>query len=341
MNELNPNFVYDAVDEAVWKNELDPFLPSRIFDFHGHTYLAEFSPSKQGESSNPSTPSVVNGYPHEAFAAVEARLWPGREFKALVFGTVAGDVDIDATNAYARQAAEIYGWHALMVPHIEDDANAHLDRIREGGFLGLKPYYSFVRDKSPAEVTLDDMVPPAMREAADRAGLILTVHIPRPGRLADPVNIEGLRRLCSDCPNAKVMLAHFGRSYFPEAIGDGLALADLPNLYPEMSMVQDWEVYEAVFNTFDRSRIIFALDLPVAQEKGKCLGINGQRHFFTQKKHLWSIHAEPGIYEIRCTLFAYEMARAAKKASERCGLTRDEIDGYFWANAQRLVDGLV
>jgi predicted TIM-barrel fold metal-dependent hydrolase len=338
---MNPNFVYDAVDEAVWRDELDPFLPPRIFDAHGHVYLAKFAPSKTAESRNPSHPHVVDEYPHEAFAAVEARLWPGREFKALVFGAVAADVDIEATNAYAAEAAKTYGWHASMVPAIDDNADTILDKIRAGSFVGLKPYFTFVRGKSAAEVTLDDMVTPAMREAADRAGLIITTHIPRPGRLADPVNIEGLRRLCGDCPNAKIVLAHFGRCYFPEAIGDGLSLADLDNLYPELSMVQDWEVVEAVLGTFDRSRILFGLDLPVAQEKGKCLGINGQRHFFTKNPHPWSIHAEPGVYEIRCTLFAYEMARAIRKASERLGLSRAEIEGVFWNNATGMVESVV
>ena len=340
MSELNPNFVYDEIDERVWREELDPFLPPKIFDFHGHAYLARFAPSKMEESRNPSHPGVVTEYPHEAFAEVEARLWPGRQVKALVFGTVAADVDVDATNTYAAEAAEKYGWHALMVPRMDDDADTILDTCRAGGFLGLKVYYSFVRDKAPADVTLEDMITPAMRQAADRGGLILTTHIPRPGRLADPVNIDGLRRLCNDCPNANVMLAHFGRCYFTEAIGDGLSLADLPNLYPEMSMVQDWEVYEAVFNAFDRTKIVFGLDLPVAQEKGKCLGINGQRHFFTKRPHPWSIHNDPDSYEVRCTLFAYEMARACKKAAERCGLTGGEIEDVFWNNAQRIVDSV-
>lgn len=339
MHNVNPNFVYDAIDEQVWREELDPFLPARIFDFHGHVYLKSHAPSKTEESSNPSHPTVVDEYPHEAFAEVERILWPGREVKALVFGTVAADADIDATNAYAAKTAEKYGWHALMVPNIRDDVDALLRKVRAGGFLGLKPYFTFVRNKPAADVTLDDMITPAMREAADQAGLIVMTHIPRPGRLADPANIEGLRRLCTDAPNAKIILAHFGRSYFPEAIGRGLSLADIPNLYPEASMVQDWEVYEAVFSTFDRSKVLFGLDLPVAQEKGKCLGINSQRHFFTKRPHKWSIHAEPGTYEVHCTLFAYEMVRAAKKAAERCDLSRAEVEAFFWDNAARLVAG--
>jgi len=340
MSDLNPNFVYDKIDERVWAEELDPFLPPKIFDFHGHTYLARFAPSKMAESRNPSHPGVVTEYPHEVFAEVESRLWPGRTVKALVFGTVAADVDLAATNAYAAEAAATYGWHALMVPGMEDDADTILDKCRAGGFLGLKVYYSFVRNKPVPEITLEDMITPAMREAADRAGLIVTTHIPRPGRLADPVNIRGLRRLCKDCPNAKIILAHFGRCYFPEAVGDGLSLCNIDNLYPELSMVQDWEVVEQVLNAFDRWRILFGLDLPVAQEKGKCLGINGQRHFFTKRPHPWSIHNDPDSYEVRCTLFAYEMVRAIKKASERAGLSRAEVGNVFWNNGQRIVESV-
>ena len=198
--------------------------------------------------------------------------------------------------------------------------------------------WTFVTDKAQNDVTLEDMVTPAMREAANRDGLIITTHIPRAARLADPVNIAGLRKLCNDAPNAKIVLAHFGRSYFPEAVGDGLSLADLPNLYPELSMVQDWEVVEAVLKSFDRSKILFGLDLGVAQLKGKCMGINGQRHFFTKRPYAWSAHVPEGGYKVKCTLFAYEMARAIKKASERLGLARAESDAIFWDNACRLVD---
>jgi hypothetical protein len=101
-------------------------------------------------------------------------------------------------------------------------------------------------------------------------------------------------------------------------------------------MVQDWEVVEAVLANFDRSRILFGLDLPVAQEKGKVLGVNGQRHFFTKRPHSWSAHVPEGGYQVRCTLFAYEMVRAIRKASERAGLSRAEVEGIFGGNARRL-----
>lgn len=335
----NPDFVYDQIDVQVWREELDAFLPPRIFDFHGHVYVKE-SLHHAERRDDPSMPHVVDEYPHEVFAAVERQLWPGREVKALVFGTLPAGVDIDAANRYAAAAARVHGWQALMIPPINDDAETLLLKVREGGFLGFKPYWTFVTWKAQNDVTLEDMITPAMREAADRARLILMTHIPRAGRLADPVNIQGLRRLAADCPNAKIVLAHFGRSYFLEAVGDGLSLADLDNLYPEFSMVQDWEVIEAVLTHFDRRKVLFGLDLPVAQEKGKCLGINGQRHFFTKRPHKWSAHVDPDSYEVRCTLFAYEMVRAIRKAAEKVRLTKAEVEDIFWNNAQRLVEAV-
>jgi len=333
----NPNFVYDADDEKVWREELDGFLPKRLFDFHGHVYLAEHKPSLGKAKPNPSRPVVVREYPHEVFAEVERCLWPGRKVNALVFGSVDAKVDLDSTNAYTREAARAHGWEALMVPSMTDDADTLLSKVREGGFLGFKPYWTFVTSKAQNDVTLEDMVTPAMREAADRGGLIITTHIPRAGRLADPVNIAGIRRLCEDAPNAKIVLAHFGRSYFVEAVGDGLSLADIDNLYPELSFVQDWEVVEMVLGAFDRKKILFGLDLPVAQEKGKMIGINAQRHFFTKRPHKWSAHVDADSYPVHCTLFAYEIVRAIKKAAQKSGLTQTEIEDVFWNNAERLV----
>ena len=105
-------------------------------------------------------------------------------------------------------------------------------------------------------------------------------------------------------------------------------------------MVQDWEVIEAALRAFGPRKVMFGLDLPVAQEKGKLISVNGQRHFFTKRPHSWSVHAEPGSYEVRCTLFAYEMVRAIKRAATNAGLTDGEIEDIFHNNAQRLIDSI-
>lgn len=330
----------EDVDRPVWRDELDPFLPARIFDCHSHIFLAEHRPSRRGESRNPSHPSVCEAFPLENYVHSMHRLFPGREVRALLFGTIDREADLDVINSYVNARARQAGFEALMVIPPGLKTTEIEQKLEAGGFLGFKPYFTFVQDKPAEEVTLEDMIDAPMREVADRLALILMVHIPRPGRLADPVNVEGLERLCRECPRAKVVLAHFGRAYFPEAVGNLDGLPDLENLYVDCSMVQDVEVLETVLRRFDHSRIMFGLDMPVAQEKGKLLGINGQRHFFTKRIHPWSIHNSAGSYRIRCTFMAYEMVRALKKAIERCGLGPDVVEKVFHDNAAELVDSV-
>jgi hypothetical protein len=201
---------------------------------------------------------------------------------------------------------------------------------------GFKPYWYLAGDSLDA-VTLADMISPAMLRLAGARRLIVMTHIPRTGRLADPRNIDGLQRLCDAAPNAQFVLAHLGRSYTPESIRPIDALCDRPNLWADCSMVQDWEVIAHALSVFPRDRFLFGLDLPIAQEKGKLISVNGQRHFFTARPHRWSVHAEPGSYEVRCTLFAYEIVRALLKGAKAAGVGEGELRAIFWDNAQRLM----
>jgi len=330
----------EDVDGPVWRNELDPFLPPRLFDVHSHVYLAEHRPPSRKESADPSQPTVCDAFPLENYRRSLAGLFPGRELHALLFGTVATEADTDAVNQYVGRSARSVGFEALLVARPGSSAATLAEEVRQGNFLGFKPYWTFVRDKRPEEITLADMIDPPMRAVADRLGLLLMVHIPRPGRLADPVNVAGLEALCSECPRAKVILAHFGRAYFPEALSDLGQLPRLENLYVDCSMVQDAEVLEVAFREFGVSRILFGLDMPVAQEKGKVLGINGQRHFFTKRVHPWSINNSAGSYRIRCTFMAYEMVRALKKAMARLGLGPEANEKVFHDNAASLVQAV-
>ena len=329
---------YEAeIDAPVFEHELGPWLPEAIFDFHSHVYRPEDVSYTKKQSRNPSMPVVCESYPLENYLDSMGRLFPGKTLHALLFNTIDPNMDLSVQNGYLAQVAQAENLHALMLGGVCDDEAKLEDELRAGGFLGLKPYWSYVTWKSQADVTLEDMIPPAQRRLADRLGLILMVHIPRLDRLADPVNVEGLRRLCADCPGAKVIMAHFGRAYFPEAVGDLQDLPSYENLLVDFSMVQDWEVCQIMIDTFGPRRILFGLDMPVAQEKGKLLSANGQRHFFTKRVHPWSINNSAGSYKMRCTFYAYEIVRAFKKAAEREGLSPDDVRDVFCDNALRLV----
>ncbi len=330
---MNESFIYDEIDRRVWEEELAPRLPARMFDVHSHAWrAAEYQCT---ESSDPSLPVVVAEYPPAVLRDVHARLFPGKEVGGLCFGMGTRGTDLEAQGEWLAEEARRCGYGTLLFARPEWDERT-LARQLERGHLGFKPYWYLAGDSLDA-VTLEDMISPAMLRLADARRLIVMTHIPRTGRLADPRNIDGLRRLCDAAPNAQFVLAHLGRSYTPESIRPLGAVCDRPNLWADCSMVQDWEVIAHALSVFPRDRFLFGLDLPIAQEKGKLISVNGQRHFFTARPHRWSVHVEPGSYEVRCTLFAYEIVRALLKGARAAGVGEAELRAIFWDNAQRLI----
>jgi hypothetical protein len=329
---MNDAFIYDEIDRRVWEEELAPQLPSRVYDAHSHTWLA--AEHRSGEGSDPSTPAVVPEYPLPELRAVHEALFPGREVGGLIFGSGDRETDLRAQGERIAAGAREAGYQSLAFapPQWDED---ELERQVALGHLGFKPYWYLAGD-SLDSVELTDMISPAMLRVADRRHLIIMTHIPRTGRLADERNTEGLHRVCEAAPNAVFILAHLGRAYFLESARFE-AIADIPNLWADCSMVQNWEVVALALSTLRPDRMLFGLDLPVAQEKGKLISVNGQRHFFTARPHPWSVHVEPGAYEVRCTLFAYEIVRALLKGANAAGLTRPQTHALFWDNAQRLL----
>jgi hypothetical protein len=330
---MTDTFVYDEIDRRVWEEELSPRLPDRIYDAHAHSWLAAEHRAREG--TDPSTPSVVEEYPMPALRSVHQQLFPGRKVGGLVFGSGDRHTDFAAQGERLAGEAAALGYQTLAFAPPQWDEET-LERQVRLGHLGFKPYW-FLAGDSLDSVELADMISPAMLGVADRHRLIVMTHLPRTGRLADPSNVEGLHRICSAAPNARFILAHFGRSYFLEAMKYFDAICDIPNLWADCSMVQDWEVIARALSVFPRDRVVFGLDLPIAQEKGKLISVNGQRHFFTARPHPWSVHVEPGAYEVRCTLFAYEIIRALLKGAAAAGLKQAEIEAMFWDNAQRLI----
>lgn len=330
---MNENFIYDEIDQKVWDSEFAPRLPQHIYDVHGHAWLA--SQFVCCEGNDPSVPCIVDEYPLEALRRVHEQIFPGRQVSGLIFGFGDRTTDLESQNRWIAQEAPKFGYETLMYTRPDWD-EATLERQLAHGHLGYKPYWQLAGD-SLDEVELKDMISPAMLKVADKYGLIVMTHIPRTGRLADSKNVDGLRYICDAAPNAIFILAHLGRSYFLEAMKYFDQICNLPNLWADCSFVQDWEVIARTLSVFPSEKLMFGLDLPVAQEKGKVIGINGQRHFFTKKPHRWSAHVDPGAYEVRCTLFAYEITRALIRGADAAGLDQNAFNALFFDNAQRMI----
>ena len=57
------------------------------------------------------------------------------------------------------------------------------------------------------------------------------LHIPRPGRMKDPVNIGQILEIKREFPNVRLIVAHIGRAYTKDDLGDAFEqLKEAPDL---------------------------------------------------------------------------------------------------------------
>ena len=93
---------------------------------------------------------------------------------------------------------------------------------------------------------------------------IIILHIPRKERLADSLNIEQLLEIDEQYPNAKVIVAHVGRSYCNRYGDKGLeGLKYSKNIMFDISANTNQFVFDKLIETVGVDRILFGSDLPI------------------------------------------------------------------------------
>ncbi|GEM_PF-151148 len=320
-------------NRRIWEEELASFLPERIFDVHSHI-LDDATIPGSGTFS-------CAGHPMRAYGAQElladyAAALPGKHVQAMCFGFPDPSYDFDRNNNYVATVCDKQKLFPLRLFDPQNDTPELLRKdLAAGRFVGLKPYPDYVRGDL-SQATIHQMLPDWGMEIANEFGSIIMLHIPRPQRLADPLNQQQLIDICSRYPRARVILAHIGRAYFlKNAVGNIAPLAHLPNLYVDLAMVNHWEVMEHLFSIFPRDRILYGSDMPIAIAPGKSVEINDQYTYVTPVPWKLSISDDHG--KLQFTSFLYEELRAIKHAVERMKLPRSFVEDLFYGNAQRLL----
>lgn len=312
-------------------------MPDALLDVHTHVYLLEH------QSRPPTDEEVAASFEMdrrplsvEDLAECHRLLFPGKHVEALAFGTASTYYDVDRQNDYVATFLGRPGLDglALLAP---GRTESEYDTLIARGFVGFKPYDLLV-PKPRSGVTIRDMIPDAARAVIERRGLIVMLHVPRPLRIADRDNIREVTELCEECPSARVILAHIGRSYGPWYIEQAIEdLALLPNLYYDVAALDDADSICVVLEHVPHTRLMWGTDLPIAALRGKHLCVNRQCLFLTREKYPWSVSSErPG--ELNLTFFAYETVRALKFAARRLGLSRSQVEDVFYGNARALID---
>ena len=338
-------FDIKPIDREVYDAQLRDWLPERIIDIHAHVWLDKFKVvdprAPQRAVTWPGRVALDNSI--EDLLETYRLMLPGKRVAPLFFGNPTIGGDLHDGNDYVSQCAAAYHLPALILAAPHWSAAELEDRILAGGFVGAKVYLTLADPVIPAkEIRIFDFLPPHQLEVLDRHGWVVMLHIPRDDRLRDPLNLAQMVEIDQRYPNAKVIIAHVGRAYCAEDVGDAFdRLAGAQRLLFDFSANTNAEVFERLIRAVGPKRILFGSDMPILRMRMRRI-CEGERYINLVPRGLYGdVSGDKNMREVdppeadRLTFFMYEELLAFKRAAEATGLSRADLDDIFYANAAR------
>jgi uncharacterized protein len=264
-------------------------------------------------------------------------LLPGKRVTPLVFGWPERSVDLAQTNTYTACVFRQHGLPGLLVSDPAWPAAQVEQLVAEHGLRGLKPYLSLAPiELRNEDVTIYDFLPEEHLEVANAHGWIVMLHIPRPGRLKDPVNLRLLLEIERRYPRARVILAHIGRAYCETDMGNALdVLTGAERLLFDFSANTNGGVMGALLRAVGAQRVLFGSDLPATRMRMRRICENGTYINLVPRGLYGDVSDDPHMREVgteegeKLSLFLYEELIAFRQAAEAANLDAGDIVDVF------------
>ena len=342
-----PLFSVTEFDRHVYSTELQDFLPDQIIDIHTHLWLDEHKNHTADEFSRVvSWPfKVAKDNSIDDLQETYRLMFPGKQVTPLMFSNASQADDIDRLNKYVQESAAAAGYPALLFTPPWWSGGELESKIAGGGFLGVKVYLNLSPSYIPMpEIRIFDFLTPGHLHVLNRLGLIAMLHIPRNGRLKDPVNIEQIIEINRNFPRVKLVLAHVGRAYCPEDLGDAFErLKKCDGLLWDFCANTNGDVFTELLRSFSYEQIMFGSDLPILRMRMRRICENGSYINIVPKGLYGDVSGDPHMREVagaeaeRLTFFMYEELRAMKQACTACGIPPAGREALFYTNAKRVL----
>jgi hypothetical protein len=339
-------FEVKDVDREFYRQHLAGFLPARMIDIHTHVWLKEFHPRSEQVNRGAKWPSLVaEDNCIEDLLETYKLMFPDQEVTPLIFGSPRRGVDLDATNGYVSQVVREHDLPSLLVSTPQWTADELVQRVHEGGFLGLKPYLSFAPGNiASGDITIYDFLPHAHLEAADEGGWLVMLHIPRRDRLRDPVNLEAMLEIEHRYPNVRLIIAHIGRAYCQEDVGSAFeVLKDTERMLFDFSAHTNAQVMERLIRTAGPQRILFGSDMPILRMRMRRICQGGKYVNLVPPGLYGDVSDDPNMGEVsqeegeKLSFFMYEELLAFRGAAEAAGLSDTDVEDVFYNNAAGVI----
>jgi uncharacterized protein len=347
---MNEKERYERVDMPFYREVISPLLPDNILDFHVHSWKKDqWITRKDLEDSPIQNSDNLGVFPTAKYMVTEVEygverlmedannIFPLQRYHVVFFGQPTPSADMERTNQYIAGNSHRENMFPLLVAGKDLVPREQLkQKIMDYGLFGYKVYLNWVGNDY-GNIRVEDMIGPSEMGLANEFGLVVLLHVPRSGRLADPEVAKGVLRLSKSYPEASIVLAHCGRCYRPAEMSAAVkTIADLENVYLDTSMVMDPTVLHILLNSINSRRILYATDFPVAAMRGRRVNVMDHWVDVVLEGYPESEYrvASNGI---RATFMAYEIILAIKTAADTAGLSQEELKGIFFNNGMSLL----
>lgn len=321
-------------DNKVYREKLADFLPPKFIDVHVH--LWEPGTKRPGQKGAARWPSLVaDSHTYEDMDLSFQQLFPGKKVAKVVFGSPSCRLDV--VNSYVQKIIQEQRVRALYCTSW-DTTPAEIKKALDAGFVGIKPYQNNSPPDIPAaELQIFNFLTHEQLKFMDEVGGIVMLHIPRAGRLRDPVNLAQLVEIDRKYPRAKVIVAHVGRAYCPEDIGEAMSiLKNTKNLMFDFSANTLDLAMEKCIEAVGTKRVMFGSDMPYTKMRMYRICESGNYVNVVPRGLYGDVSGDSHMRETDesdITLFMYEELLAFRRAALRLGLTQDDINDIMYNNA--------
>jgi len=342
-----PIFEYKPIDMEYYEREIKGFIPSRIIDAHTHVYTLKSRDARYTEKlanrsqAWPGLVAVDNSI--EDLDETYRIMFPGKEVIPVIFGFPSPEHNRKKCNDYISRTAKASGYPALMLAEPDQTVDEITTELACGDYYGLKVYLDYTPPYIPGnEIRIFDFAPHHQLEVLNERKMTLMLHIPRPGRLRDPVNIEQMLEIDRCYPDIKLIIAHVGRAYSMVDVGDTLDRLKDSNMLFDFSANTNQQVFEELLRKIGTSRIMFGSDLPVVRMRMKRVDEEGCYINIIKKGSYGDVSNDPHMREIEgeeadaLSFFLYETIASMRRACNNVGVSRANSDAMFFDNAAAL-----
>jgi predicted TIM-barrel fold metal-dependent hydrolase len=341
-------FDYTKIDREVYERFIRDFLPRRVIDAHTHVFKKEFlrSGESQKPKRSPSWPRLVaRENPIEDLLETYRITLPEQEVTPLIVGQPSVDCDREQNNDYIAACSRERGFPALYISRPEESGEELIAKIEAGAFRGVKVYLNYSPAYIPAtEIRVFDFLPPRQLDALGAKGCVVMLHIPRSGRLKDPVNLAQMVEIDRKWPGVRLIIAHVGRAYASEDLGDSLERLADSNMWFDFSANTNQDVFERAIDCIGPRRLMFGTDLPILRMRMRRIVENGNYINVVPRGLYGDVSGDPHMREAdgeeaeKLSFFLYEEIAAMRRAAESRGLSKDETAAMFHTTAAKLFD---